>query len=137
MSNEDPFENDGVSDGDPFDAPPSGEKITKFLDQLLFIEVLDYETGIVTKFCKAGETKDAVTVNVTVIDKSGKGTTYEAISVMQSVLVGKLKRKVNGKATLGRLVKRPSDKGNDAYDLDQPTDADKAAARKWWASSRV
>lgn len=135
MAEADPFDNEDPN-ADPFDAPPSGEKITSFLGKLLFITTTAYEDGIVTKFCKPGETKDAVTVDVVVLDpKTAKGEEHKSLNVMQSVLVGKLKRKVGGKATLGRLVKRPSDKGNDAYDLDQPTKEDMDAARKWWKAN--
>ena len=133
MSNEDPFENDAQDDGDPFGSPPSGESITKFVGELLLIETLRYNTGIQTKF---GE-KDGVDVNVVVIDKGGKGVEHEEISILQSMLVGKLKNKIGAKPTLGRLYKKPTDKGNDAYDLKQPTDADKDAARKWWAANRA
>jgi hypothetical protein len=131
-ANEDPFENDEVDSGDPFSSPPSGERITKFVGQLLFIEALRYNTGIQTRF---GE-KDGVDVNVTVIDKNGKGTTYEEVGILQSALVGKLKNKVGAKPMLGRLYKRPTDKGNDAYDLEQPSETDKEAARTWWKSQQ-
>lgn len=133
MANEDPFENEGTDEtGDPFGSPPSGEKITKFVGKLLLITTLRYTTGIQTKF---GE-KDGVDVDVVVIDpKTGKGETFEEISILQSVLVGKLKNKIGAKPTLGRLYKKPTDKGNDAYDLEQPNDTDKDAARKWWAAN--
>jgi hypothetical protein len=127
---EDPFASEGFDGEDEFSSPPSGERITAFKGKLVLVWPKRYNTGIATKF---GE-KDGVDVDIVVLEKDGTGKLYEEVGILQSALVGKLKRRVGGKPMLGVVYQRPTDKGNPAWDLDQPTEAQKDIARKYLAT---
>lgn len=129
---------DDVFDSDDFDedlfedAQPRGEFALKdHKGALVLAWCTEYREQVKTKH---GE-KDGVVVNVVSIDKTGKGELVKGAMWFGGRIVGRLKGKVNGRPQLGRVIQVPTDKGNPAWDLDEPTDADKAAARKWLAAN--
>lgn len=131
MSNEDPFGGDDV-DTDPFDdaAPSTKIALKDYKGKLFLVWGKDYHESVQTKH---GE-KDAVTVDVAVISPDGKGELLKGAMFFGARLVGRLRKRIDGKPILGRVEQVPTDKGNPAWDLGEPSEKDKAAARKYLAS---
>jgi hypothetical protein len=120
---------------DPFSAPSTGgAKITDYRGSLLLITPTEYREGITTTF---GE-KDAVAADVVVLDQTESGAPEELSDVLifQGVIIGQTKGKVNRGMVLGRLGQRPASKPgqNPAWALEDPTEADKQAARDYIAA---
>lgn len=124
------------SGADPFDMPSgpgSGDKITDFEGHLLLVTPREVMHEMQTSIGKT----DAVRADVVVID--GPEGVYESdgVLVFQQALRRDLLRIIEGPSTmlLGRLGKGEAKAGKSApYIFEQPTDDDKALARKFLAS---
>jgi len=119
---------------DPFSNPAAGAKFdTKNHNgDLLLVTPTGYRTGIETKY---GE-KDAVEAKVVVInedDPSGSEE-YDDALLFAGVLIGQTRPFINKGIVLGRLGQKETNKGNPAWVLADPTDAEKDVARKYLAS---
>lgn len=123
---------------DPFSNPSAGgSKITDYHGSLLLITPTEYRTEVPTTF---GE-KDAVAANVAVLDEPREGfpdgesapLELDNVLIFQGVLIGQTKAKIGKGMVLGRLGQRPASKPgqNPAWALEDPTDADKDAARAY------
>lgn len=123
---------------DPFSGPAQGGKITDYEGALLLITPTAYLEEVPTTF---GE-KDAVEANVVVLDEPKGGfpedegpapLEVDGVRFFQGVLISQTKAKIGKGMVLGRLGQRPpSQPGhNPAWALEDPTDADKEAAREF------
>lgn len=118
---------------DPFSNPSSGgTKVTDYNGSLLLITPKEYKESIATSY---GE-KDAVAVDLVVLDGTDEVEEHEDVLLFQGVLIGQTKGKVNKGMVLGRLGQRPATKPgqNPAWALEDPTDEDKDAARAYLAT---
>ena len=119
---------------DPFDRPAAGGKFNAkdHNGKLLLITPTGYRENVSTTF----GTKDAVAANIVVIDeKSVKDSEeIEDALLFGGVLIGQTKAKIGKGMVLGRLGQKPTDKGNPAWILTDPTDADANTARAYLAS---
>lgn len=107
----------------------SGYVLKDHLGHLLAYLPVQYETGIMTKFQKAGEEpKDAVTASVICVDCEEE---YSDVRVFQARLIGVTRARI-GEIVLGRLAQEPSPQGNPAWALAPFTDADVARATDYW-----
>lgn len=98
--------------------------------KVLLFQPKEYKTGVKTKH---GDDKDMVSADVTIISpKVEDCETLTDQAIFQGFLIQKTKGKVGSGMVLGKLVTKPSDKGNDAYDLEDASDAAKEAARAWY-----
>lgn len=132
-----PSEVDSGMDGDTFNAK-------SLVGALLLIKPTGYKTGVKTKF---KDDADMVECDVTVIgaqqDEAGawarcepaQSTTLHGVALFQGRLIGKTKGEVGKGMVLGRLVQEPTDKGNPAYDLADPSEDEQKAARAWYESA--
>jgi len=120
---------------DMFDSPASGAKITTFEGMLLLLSPTEYREGIATSFGPA----DAVVTEVAVLDGDYVGEKHAGVMVFQKALMGQLRPKVGtGRMVLGRLGRGVAKTGQSApWILQDPTDADKDAARKHLAAVAV
>jgi len=116
---------------DPFaSAGSSGVRITDYEGQLLLITPTEYITGIKTEY---NDDKDAVLADFVVLDGKNKGEENSGVYVFPGKLIGALKRRIgaNPNMVLGRLGKsKEKTKGNAAWILEPPTEADKKLARE-------
>lgn len=115
----------------PSEIESSGGDFPKVRDlhkRLLIIEPTKFRSQeIQTKF----GLKDAVVANVIVVneDEPAKSEQYNGMHFLEGQLIGKLKGLVDsGKMVLGRIGQVPTDKGNPAWVLEDPSAADKAVA---------
>lgn len=122
----------------PSEVEGSGTKFADFVNETLLIRPVKYENGLTGKFTKGDETYDRVTANVTVIDlrNPAKSETHENIYISQGRIIGKTKGEIDG-MVLGKLVrpKATSSEPNPAYDLEDPSEAEIDAARKYLAGA--
>jgi hypothetical protein len=119
---------------DAFSAPAAGGKFSAkdHNGALLLITPTEYRENVETTFGK----KDAVAANVVVIDEknvSGSEEIADAL-IFGGVLIGQTKSKIGKGMILGRLGQKPTDKGNPAWVLADPTDAEKDVARAYLAT---
>ena len=106
-------------------ATSTGIKWDDLKGSLLLFEVHSLEAGIKTAF---GET-DAVRADVTILDGSNVGETYNDTLVFPKVLVSQL-RPNTGRKVLGRLGQGAAKPGQSApWMLQDATDDDKTVAR--------
>lgn len=116
-----------------FEAPGSGGDRINWDDvkgTLLLFTVTSVETGIETAYGEA----DAVKADVAAIDGDHAGTRWDGALVFPRVLQSQLSGKV-GKMVLGRLTQGEAKKGQSPpWRLDDPTDDDRAAGKKYLAS---
>lgn len=128
MTNEDPFDGDDT-DSDPFDdaAPSTKIDLKAYKGKLFLVWATEYHDEVTTKH----GTSDAVTVDVAVVNADGSGELLKGAMFFQKKLIGRLRKRIGGKPILGRVIQVPTDKGNPAWDLDEPSEKDKAAARKY------
>lgn len=106
-------------------ATSTGIKWEDLKGSLLLFEVHSLEAGIKTAF---GET-DAVRADVTVLDGTNAGDTYNDTLVFPKVLVSQL-RPNTGRKVLGRLGQGAAKPGQSApWMLQDATDDDKTVAR--------
>lgn len=125
---------------DPFAGPRSGAVITDFRDQLLLITPTGYVDGLTTKWCKPGETKDAVDADLVVLDGKDAPARHDSLRIFQGPLIGSLKGRI-GKdpgMVLARLrnVENKKDPENPKgmWVFETPTDEDKQVARDYLTS---
>lgn len=106
-----------------------GPKITEFEGKLLLITPKEHKTEVPTAY---GD-KDCIVADVVVIDADDEPEKFGDMFIFQGRLIGQTKAKVGKGMVLGRLGKKESTtKGhNAAWNLDDPTDADKTAARAY------
>lgn len=129
MTNEDPFDADDT-DADPFDdaAPSTKVDLREHKGKLLLVWGKEFNESVSTKH---GE-KEAVTVDVAIFSADGKkAELFKGAMFFQGRLIGRLRKRIGGKPILGRVIQVPTDKGNPAWDLDEPSEKDKAAAREY------
>ena len=123
---------------DPW-STPSESSTSEYLDikdqvgKLLLITPTKYLEHQKTKF---NADADVVVANVAVIDEKDpeKSEEHADVWLLQGRLIRATKGKVGNGMVLGRLNQQETDKGNPAYDLSDPTDEDKVAARKFYAT---
>lgn len=149
---------------DPWDTPPppvaaNGPSMKQLRDRLLFIEPKKFEANLPASFKGAapGQTQDRVTADITfldgepiavVLDKDDdvvgeldppltRGKTQVDRFISQRGLVTQTKNSI-GRAVLGRLRYVKLDNGNKAFELEEPSDADKDVARRFlaWRNSQ-
>lgn len=122
---------------DDFAPPPPKLKITDFENDLLLITATEILRDIPSDFSKDGTGKSDVTVvDIVRITPDGSGEMFEGLWIFQGGLQGQLRSRVGtGRRTLARLVKGPSQKGAFQWQLADPSDADRQAARRYIASS--
>lgn len=125
---------------DPWSVPSESKptdteyaQIGDLVGELLLLTPREYREHIETKFSKDA---DCVVADVAVIntDKPTESVIHESMWLMQGRLIAKTKAKVGNGMVLGRLVQKPTDRGNPAYDLDDPTEPDKEAARAFYTA---
>lgn len=141
---------------DPFATPTSAESgggIAEHKGELLIVWAREHQTGLTTKFCKPGETKDALRCDFAVLTGENAGTLEEDALIFQGQLIASLKRlakrnfKVEGddgdasrdklRPFLGRVGQgTDKSKGNVPWIFLDPTDADKALAIEWLAKNK-
>lgn len=128
MTQENPFDAEDT-DADPFDdAQPSATvDLREHKGKLMLVWGKEFKDSVKTKH---GE-KEAVTVDVAIVKPDGTGELFKGAMFFQGRLIGRLRTRIGGKPILGRVIQVPTDKGNPAWDLDEPTEKDKAAARKY------
>lgn len=127
---------------DPFKKPSEtdsgGVRFGDFVDETLLIQPTKYEDGLTGKFTKPGETFDRVTADVTVIDlrNPAKSEKHTGMWITQGRIIGKVKGEIDG-MVLGKLIrpKATSSEPNPAYDLEDPSEAEIDAARKYLAGA--
>lgn len=119
---------------DPFSAPAAGGSFNAadHLGKLLLITPKEYKTGIKTTF---GE-KDVVVSDIVVIDEANPTGSEEIDDgfIFGGVMIGQTKPLIGKGLVLGRLGQKPTDKGNPAWVLSDPTEAEKEKARAYLAS---
>ncbi len=120
---------------DPFSAPAAGGNFDarQHNGSLLLITPTGYREQVATTY----GTKDAVAATVVVIDEKepAKSEKIEDALLFGGVLIGQTKSFVGKGLVLGRLGQKPTDKGNPAWVLADPTDEEKDAARAYLAST--
>ena len=120
---------------DPFDRPAAGGKFNAkdHNGKLLLITPTEYREKISTSF----GVKDAVAANIVVIDEANVSGSEEISDALLfgGVLIGQTKAKIGKGMVLGRLGQKPTDKGNPAWILTDPTDADADTARAYLPSN--
>lgn len=101
----------------------------------LLITPTAYKEGMTTKFTKPGETTDAVIADIVFI-KPKVEDCEEVLGayIFQGRLINKTKGKVGNGMVLGKLITEPTDKGNDAYDLEDVSPAAAEAARAYYSA---
>jgi hypothetical protein len=119
---------------DAFSAPAAGGKFSAkdHNGALLLITPTGYREGVETTY----GIKDAVSADVVIIDEQNVSNS-EAITdalLFGGVLIGQTKSKIGKGLVLGRLGQKPTTKGNPAWVLADPTDAEKDVARAYLAS---
>ena len=128
---------------DPFKKPSEVEstagefaKFPDFVGETVLIQPTVYEDGLTGKFTKKDETYDRVTADVTVIDLRNPtdSVKHESMWITQGRIIGKTKGEI-GNMVLGKLVrpKPTASEPNPAYDLEDPSEAEVDAARKFLA----
>jgi len=117
---------------DPFKSATQGygPKPKDLVGKLLILTPTKYREGIKTKFNPAADSVDGTLV---IVDEKNPAQSEETkFSFMQGRLVGGLKDYVGRNAlVLGRMGTVPTDKGNDAYQLEDATPEDKVAAKAY------
>ena len=124
----DDFETPAAANGDEF--KPAAHK-----GELLLIDVLEHVETITTEF---GEARP-IRCNIAVLDGEHKGDVAEDTLLFGVALINSLKGKV-GKKVLGRLGQGVAKPGRSApWLLDDPTEDDKATARKYltWVAEQA
>lgn len=102
-------------------------------DVLLFTPTEYKSEGVDTEFAK---NRDLLIADVVVIaPKVEDCESFPGTWVFQGRLIRKLKGKVGNGMVLGKLIQDDSTKGNPAFDLEDPSDAAKAAARAYLAAA--
>ena len=120
----------------PFATPgsPSGGLDLETLNgNLLLVMPQAVETGISTSF----GLKDAVRADVVVLDGPEAGEEYNDTLIFPKVLQSQVRGNIGtGRRNLGRLGQGQAKKGQSPpWMLEDPSDADKASARAYLASS--
>lgn len=122
---------------DLFDGPGSADVINweDLEKRLLLVQPLELKVGVPTK--NYGP-KDAIEANVHVLDGPEAGSVYRNGYVFPLVLQGQIKSNIGtGRFNLGRLgkgVPKPGQKP--PWTLSEPTEDEKALARKYLASDK-
>jgi len=125
---------------DPW-STPSESATTDYLDikdqvgKLLLITPTKYMEHQKTKF---NDDADVVVANIAILDEKDpeKSEEHTDVWLLQGRLIRATKGKVGNGMVLGRLIQEATEKGNPAYDLSDPTDEDKVAARKFYATKQ-
>jgi len=123
-----------MAEDDDFDAPAPKIRITDYEGKLLLITAHEIIKDIPSDFSKNGSgMADATAVTFAVIDDDGTGSGSEMEAwIFQGGIQGQLRARIgSGKKTLARLQKGASKKGDFQWILADPTEADRAAARKF------
>lgn len=119
---------------DAFSAPAAGGKFSAkdYNGRLLLLTPTEYRENVETTYGK----KDAVAANVVIIDEAKVSDSEEINDALLfgGVLIGQTKSKIGKGMILGRLGQKPTDKGNPAWVLADPTDAEKDVARAYLAT---
>lgn len=117
---------------DPFaSGGNSGVKFTSFEGNLVLVYGTEYLTGDDKVKTENGE-KDVVVADVVVLDGEEGPEEHSGLYIFPTVLIGTLKRHVGKRPYLGRLTKGSEKKnGNLPWIFQEPTEEDKAAARKY------
>lgn len=105
---------------------------------MLLITPTEYKTGVKTKFSRdADDLKDVVIADIVIIKpKPEDCTKLTQAALFQGRLIGATKGKVGNGMVLGKLITEDTDKGNAAYDLEDPTPAARDAALAYLAAQR-
>lgn len=117
---------------DPFKSAQTGygPKPKELVGKLLILTPTKYREGIKTKFNPNADSVDGTMVIINEKDPAQSEETK--FSFMQGRLVGGLKDYVGRNAlVLGRMSTVPTDKGNDAYFLEDATPEEKVTAKKY------
>lgn len=120
---------------DQFSAPAEpggGDKLplADLLGSLLLFTVGQITEGMDTEYGKASP----VGASVAVLDGDKKGEVFDDALIFPRVLISQLKHAVGGGMVLGRLEQGEKKPGkNPPWRLADPTDDDKATARKYLA----
>jgi len=87
---------------------------------------------------KFNDDADVVVANIAILDEKDpeKSEEHTDVWLLQGRLIRATKGKVGNGMVLGRLIQEATEKGNPAYDLSDPTDEDKVAARKFYATKQ-
>jgi hypothetical protein len=124
-----------MANDDPFDSPASGAKFEakEHNGKLLLITPLEHKEGVKTA---SFGLKDVVVANIVVLNEQAPAASeeIEGAYIFGSVLIGQTRPKIGKSLVIGRLGQKPTDKGNPAWDLKDPTDADKVVARAYLAT---
>lgn len=111
-------------------APSGGITWADHKGALLLIDVKSFEPGIATSF----GTTDAVKADVTVIEGTGAGESYNDTLIFPKILVSQTKSQIGSKI-LGRLSQGQAKAGQSApWLLDAAGPADIAKAEAWVAA---
>lgn len=121
---------------DPFAAAgTAGVKITDYEGNLLLVTPNDYVTGLKTDY---DDDKDAVDVDVVVLDGPEGPEELNDVRIFQGALIGALKHRIGKRQSmlLGRLGKGEQKKKGQsaAWIFQTPTEEDKKVAREYLAS---
>ncbi|DAZ90305.1 hypothetical protein [Mycobacteroides abscessus] len=122
---------------DQFDGPGSADQINweDLEGRLMLLQPLELKERVKTK--SYGE-KDAIVVNLHVLDGPEAGTVYRNGYVFPLVLQGQIRGNLGtGRFNLGRLGKGVPNPGQKPpWKLSDPTDAEKDTARRYLASDK-
>lgn len=107
--------------------------ITDFEDRLVLVTPLKHETEVKTQF----GVKDAVRCDFVVIDEQAPANSARHSDSLEfgGRIIPKLRAKIGEGMVLGVVGKEPTTKGNPAWVLNDPSDAQKQAARDYLAAS--
>lgn len=132
---------------DPFKKPSEvdggGTRFGDLVDETVLIQPLKYEGDLpstrgYTNPDGTPQTWDRVVADVTVIDlrNPAKSEKHEGMWITQGRVIGKTRYELDG-MVLGKLIrpKATSSTPNPAYDLEDPSEAEIDAARKYLAGA--
>lgn len=108
-----------------------------FVGELVLIIPKKYEEEVESKFAnpnKGGrKVQDRITADCVVLDTKAPADSvkHDGVWINYGRIIKVTKGKVNGGMVLGRVVTEDLAGGNTAYDLEDPTDAEKQVARDY------
>ncbi|MEX5711897.1 hypothetical protein AB1484_27280 [Parafrankia sp. FMc6] len=119
-----------------FSAPATGGARIEWqsvLGRLLVMVPIDVKKDVPTRL---GDPVDVVVADVHILDGDRQGDWEPGVWVFPKVLKAQLEPKIasdGSELVLGRLIQEPTQKGNPAWKLGDPTAADVEAAQRWHA----
>lgn len=123
---------------DEFTAPHRGDLYAPkdHAGELHLFFPTEWHASVPTKFSEPGKPDPAaVTTYIAFLDGPSTGTVLSDAMVFGGFMVPQLKKGVDGKAVLGRLGQGQAKKGDPPWVILDPTDADVALARQWFAAN--